>query len=516
VRKPNTIPASDLAKVQELKDFIREVEIELTQNPSEQLAEDLTKVLCSTSSSIYYSEALESFYIDLAHKNSTDTHAHVVERNSILHVMTMCYTSGGHTRVVERWIQSAPKQESHSVVLLDQCLTEEIPPLLRQVTKEKQGQLITFSQNQSITHKANKLREIAQRYEYIILHHHMHDPVPLMAFGLPGFNRPVITFNHAGHMFWLGRNATDLAIDIEDSQNIITTKQRGIANSTICPLPYIENNNFNTPHNKESLRHELGLPINSPILASMAQAYKYAEVLGYSFSDVIRQILNRTPQTVVVLIGLSSECDDWKQLCKDYPQRLYLLGTLPHATAIKYLRACDLYIDSFPYISFTSLIDAIAIGGLPALSLQTPVGSLPLIKGTAALIESQSQLVETTINLLKSEPKRIKLQKTQKESLKSLSHKKFQESIQDVYAKAATIKKNSSRYLNIEDQITKFDILSNLITSKQHNIGIQKRQHKLLGGIITKEKTILGPFTIKKSKKILGFYFYKWEFPNPK
>ena len=517
MRKTSVIPASNLAEVQDLKDFIRKIELELIHNPSEKLAENLTKILCSTGSSIYYSEALESFYIDLAQKNH-DTHihnAHAVERNSILHVMTLCYTSGGHTRVVERWIQSAPKQESHSVVLINQCPAQETPPLLRQAIEEKKGQLITFTQNKSITQKANELRKIAQGYEYIVLHHHMHDPVPLMAFASPDFKRPVITFNHAGHMFWLGRNATDLIVDIEESQNIITTKKRGIANSIICPLPYIKDDDANIPQNKETLRHELGLPINSPILISMAQAYKYTEVLGYSFPEVIRQVLNRSPQAVVVLIGPSSDCTAWKQLHQDYPNRLYLLGTLTHGTAMKYLKACDLYIDSFPYISFTSLIDAIAIGCLPALSLHTPAGSLQLIEGTPASIKSQIQLLETTIYLLKSEPERLKLHKTQKESLKTFSPRKFQESIKDVYSKAATIKKNSERYLNIEDKITEFDILSNLVTSKQHKIAINKTKQKLLGGVIKKEKTTLGPFTIKL-KKILGFYFYKWKFPNPK
>lgn len=510
----STTSASNLNEIQELKDLIRRIELKLTQNPSEELAEELTALMCSTTSSIYYSQTLESFYIELAQKNATNTKAQAPQKNSILHVMTMCYTSGGHTRVVERWIQSAPKGETHSVTLLDQLPSVEIPQLLRQITKEKGGRLIIFEQGQSITKKANELRELAQEYEYIILHHHMHDPVPLMAFGLPQFDKPVITFNHAGHLFWLGRNATDLVIDIEESQRFLTTQRRGIKNSIVCPLPFTNSNN-NIKPDKEALRLKLDLPLDAPILVSMAQAYKYTNALGYNFKNVIRDILNRSNKSIAIIIGVPSNYDDdWRQLENDYPKRVHLLGVMPHSTATQWLGACDLYIDSFPYNSFTSLVDAISIGKLPALSLQTPVGTLPCIKGTSASIKSQNNLSEATIEILHNKAKRITLQKSQEASLKSLSPENFQKSIQSAYTIVSKIKKDTSRFCPPRKQITEFDIISNLVLSGLHNTQIRTNRRSILRGIITKETKTIGSTLISKSTYVLGVRIRTRRFPS--
>ena len=65
------------------------------------------------------SPELEKPFLDLAKTLPVFTGVQY-SPNSFLHVMTQSYTTGGHTRVVERWVNNSPTEQKHSIVLLDQ------------------------------------------------------------------------------------------------------------------------------------------------------------------------------------------------------------------------------------------------------------------------------------------------------------------------------------------------------------------------------------------------------------
>ena len=455
-------------RVVETEKVFYQLEETLGGNPCRKNARRLAKFSVRNYTSHYYSEALENYYLSAAKKRSRKTKSCPAKSSSVLHVMTSAYLSGGHTRIVERWIDSAPADEMHSVVLIRQRKKKQIPPRLRAAVNGKQGKLIRFPYPLSMTWKANRLKQIAIGYETIVLHQNMTDPVPLMAFGLPDFPRPVIVFNHAGHSFWIGRNAADFVIDIEKSQNQITRNKRGIKNTLLLSLPY-DTTNFPELPGKEIIRKQLDIPKESQVLISMASAYKYIPVLHYNFTEMLRTILQRQENAIVLIIGVASkQSPDWAQLEAAFPKRIRLLGILPNKEVRPYLHAADLYLDSFPYSSFTSMLDAVADGKLPVLCLHNPIGTLSFVEGTDADVETIDTMIDRSIELLTDQEKAERLYSLLRDRLERLTHiDLFQQKVHEAYALAKNIQKNEHRFLPIQNEITEFDILSNELCLKR-------------------------------------------------
>lgn len=134
---------------------------------------------------IYSCSFLENYYLDIAAALKIEL-PNEYRCKSILHVMTESYNTGGHTRVVERWIDISPSDEVHSVLLTKQN-KENVPLFLEKVVQEKKGEIIDFPKELSNIEKAGKIRQIASKYEKIVLHIHMDDEIPLIAFGTKEF-----------------------------------------------------------------------------------------------------------------------------------------------------------------------------------------------------------------------------------------------------------------------------------------------------------------------------------------
>ena len=175
---------------------------------------------------IWTSSYIEKFYTDYAQTLDIENYNVEFKPNSFLHVLTTGNVTGGHTRVVERWISNAPDNQIHSVVFLNP--NKDNLSTLKRNTEEKNGECIYFDKSLSIEQKALKLRELGLKYEYIILHTHMEDVIPTIAFGTSKFTRPVLLYNHASHMFWIGKSIADLVLDIKKEDEVTSFKRNYI------------------------------------------------------------------------------------------------------------------------------------------------------------------------------------------------------------------------------------------------------------------------------------------------
>lgn len=348
----------------------------------------------------FNSEEIENSLLNISQRHTVEL-PQKYNDNSVLHVFTACWITGGHTQVARRWIENSPSNQKHSMVFISQPNPEtDTPHLLKKAVIEKNGELIYLDNSKSFIEKALELRQLASKYEKIVLHVHMDDIVPILAFGTLNFKRPITYFNHGDHLFWLGVSISDLVVNFRTSSSRVNEKFRNIEKNYVLPLPIDEiTQNSDSVTAVDSIKKELGFSKDDKVILTMAAGYKYKPFENYDFTNVISQILSKNKDTVFLAIGPSLDEKCWKKLSKKFPNRVKILGFISNDKVDKYLKIADLAIDSFPFSSFVALMD-IAKYNIPCLSLKTPLNEIDCFEEARISCETQRELASKVNYLL--------------------------------------------------------------------------------------------------------------------
>jgi hypothetical protein len=317
---------------------------------------------------------------------------------TILHVMTTAYRSGGHTRMVERWIANSPTNELHSVVLISQE-PMHFPSHIEELVNSRGGQIIQLPP-MSLIEKGTILRSLSRDASKIILHVHMYDPVPTLAYGSSSFTVPVIFFNHADHLFWIGASITDLCAEMSSWRCEFSRRRRGISRTSILTIP--TDNSF-IPVSREEARKVLGITTEDQVIVTSAQEYKYGHYRELDFFSFLLRITIGHPERIVLALGPSSANPLWSLMQSVSRGRIKAYGQIPYEEIGIHLCSADLFIESFPFPSFTSLLD-VANLGIPTLSLRLPLPHLDSIEASGTICESIDELCNRVDSTLKNPP----------------------------------------------------------------------------------------------------------------
>lgn len=323
-----------------------------------------TQTHCGVFSSPRLEAILNAIGRQIAPGDKTATRSRTGAFKKVLHVGSELSSVGGLTRMISRWMD-ADSERTSSLVLTQH--RGEVPEHLTDAIKRSGGKL--YQLNRSIGSRfdwVRQLRQIAVGHDVIILHIHCEDVIPVLAFadesGLP----PVLFLNHADHLFWLGTSVADLVLNLRDAATDITIGRRGVEAGRNFLLPTIV-----APTTREQSRAEakaaLGLPADSVLLLSVARRPKYRTIDGLSFADRHVRMLEKCPQAQLIVVG-SGEPDDWKAAKARVGGRITGLSEVPDPR--RYFEAADIYVDSYPFVSSTSMMEAAGYG-LPAVTIFT-------------------------------------------------------------------------------------------------------------------------------------------------
>jgi hypothetical protein len=164
--------------------------------------------------------------------------------------------------------------------------------------------------------------------------------------------------NHADHVFWLGTRYTSVLLNMRRSGADLAVARRGVdpARSAILARPL-------DPRGRTLSRAEakqrLGIDPRQLVVLTVADGSKYRPVSGPSLLDLVVPTLHSHPGAVLLAAGPRPD-GEWLEAGRLTDGRVRALGLLDDPTLVQ--QAADVYLDSFPFSSLTSLLEVGSLG----------------------------------------------------------------------------------------------------------------------------------------------------------
>lgn len=326
-----------------------------------------SRVTVHTHAGIFASRRLENVLHQIAEKHCLDRgDATRVKRadeiKRVLHVATELVEFGGSTRMLSRWIDADPSRQN-SIVLT--CHDGPLPQHSIDAVKRSGGSLTLLGGmigNQF--DRARKLRKMARDYDLVVMHINCEDEIPLLAFANQASLPPVVLLNHADHLFWLGPSVSHAVLNLRRAASDICVKRRGVPPQRSLMLPTLVDP-IERKYDRRQVRRELGVADDQVLLVSVARSAKYKNFGGQTFADRHVEVLKDNPKAVLMVVGCG-EREDWKPACDAVEGRIIPFEQRNDVN--RFLEAADVYVDSYPFVSSTSQMEA-ARYGLPIVSV---------------------------------------------------------------------------------------------------------------------------------------------------
>lgn len=300
-----------------------------------------------------------------------------IPRREVLHVLTYARPTGGDTRSVWRWIRADPESR-HSVAVTSQAHfagVYDIPSDLTRAVADSGGRIhILGASAASPLKQAAELRPLASDADVVFLNLWPHDIVPSIALGAD-CDTPTYLVNQSDHTFWIGAGVSHAIIHLRDQPSDFLQHRRHLAQhrGLFLPIPLELPPQIPT---KAEARQALGLHEETVVLLTIASPFKFSGEGAFSLLDLVEPVISTSAREVVLMaVGPVAE-GPWESARKRCAGRFRPLGTRYDNDEL--YAAADIYLDSAPFSSSTSMLEA-GLRGVPVVAFRNPDADLALL-----------------------------------------------------------------------------------------------------------------------------------------
>jgi hypothetical protein len=309
-------------------------------------------------SGIFVSAELEALLTELAQEipEESATRAGTADPAIVLHVVTQAYRTGGSTQAVSCWIDQDLGR--HHRVCLTRQLRAEVPDKISRALSTPDDLVRLDLLPGGLMRRAARLRAEAAHADVVLLHCHPYDVVPVLAFAGTTSLPPVVNVNHADHVFWVGVGITNVLLNMRISGQELAIARRGV-DPRRCVVMARPLRLAQRALPREEAKRALGLPEDAILVITAADKTKYQPVSGPSLLEMILPVFEQHRSAFLLAAGPAAE-GEWANAEARTNGRIRALGVLSDVTALHL--AADVYLDSFPFSSLTSLLEAGNLG----------------------------------------------------------------------------------------------------------------------------------------------------------
>jgi hypothetical protein len=298
--------------------------------------------------------AIEDCLSDIGriHSKPFLTRKHPRKITNVLHIASELFQVGGHTRVLANWVEADRKRVNHLLLLRGDT---NLPSNLQ----ERFTTSLTSFRQLSRTSELNKFR-CAIRYinsispDLIVLHTHPEEVLVPLLFAHER-TIPIVAYNHADHIFWLGAKSVDATIEFRENACPITKMYRGIQHAFPIPYPLEKQ----TTLSNQQAKTMLGIPEDETVLLTMASEHKLVPFRDANFYEFADLLLEKLPNSKLYIIGVPES----RQAILDkitHRDRILLLGVV--ATPNIWCNAADFFVEPTPLITGLAAFDVLRHG----------------------------------------------------------------------------------------------------------------------------------------------------------
>jgi len=216
------------------------------------------------------------------------------------------------------------------------------------------------------------LKDLMQQADRVVLHIHPDDAVSVAA-AHRAKHSDLRFLNHADHVSWVGAALPMHVLNLRPAGRRLASMRRGIPESagSILPIPLTRP----TRIDKGAARKLLGFGAHETVLLTVASGYKFGPVGDRSLQGLLQTLL-QSPHTKLVAIGPDKGHPVFASLAEVFPGRVLLPGVIQHPEAFR--AAADVYLDSYPFCSPTSMFES-ALMGTPIVAYQPGFEALEVL-----------------------------------------------------------------------------------------------------------------------------------------
>ena len=313
----------------------------------------------------------------------------------ILHVLSYAKPIGGDSRFVWRWIQQ-DRSSRHYVAITTQDDIKgiyHVPDALIKSANNSGGFLRTLrAPTSQPLEQARELRMLCQQVDIVVLHLYPYDVIPVLALATGCESVKTLFINHSDHTFWIGASVANLVVHLRRQSQEFLSKRRGLRteDSSILPIPLV----YSPPSiTRTQAKRELGYDPDVVLLLTIASPFKYGASGQICFLDLVNPVLAKLPQTVLIAVGPERK-GAWRSASIHTNGRVVPLGKRWDNDLL--YAAADIYLDSVPFSSITSLLEA-GSHGVPLLGYSSLNSELGLLGPGAPGLDGTMQLANDPV-----------------------------------------------------------------------------------------------------------------------
>jgi glycosyltransferase involved in cell wall biosynthesis len=278
----------------------------------------------------------------------------------------------------------------------------------------------------SVSGRSRALRALASSADFIVIHAHPDDAIAAVALCDPyGALPPQVMIDHADHVFWLLPGSPALHVSVRPAARDVAIGLRGVPrdNTAVLPIPVRADGSPRVGTARDRQRAILNIPSSDVLAVTVARSVKYRRSPVHpGFLDTVVPAVERVPNLHVVAIGPSPEEPDWQRALIRTQGRIRALG--PLSDPGPYLAAADIYLDSFPFTSHTSMLEAVShdlpvLAGTRYSGTARLLGAGTLLGGTAISAQSDDDYARTLARLASDPPLRAQVAQASREVLET-------------------------------------------------------------------------------------------------